>query len=439
MRAALLAVIVAHGLAACTSGPPPGFSGGQGDRWTFPLVGPLEDHLLLAPVSITGKGPYLFAIDPDANVSIIDEEIVKKLELRVGKGPSRLDETDTQQVRFYAEILQLELGELVVTQKQMMVTGKGSFDQNGRRIHGVIGRDILADSLVFGFDREHGLGYLTTVSAFKAPPGATKLPWEQLNSRIQNAEVVPMPRRLVTAKIGDASVHMHLDLGAPTSELRESAWAKAKLEGKPAKGATIDEAGTAHRKDSVAIAPSVTVGDLAAQNVTFLPFADKRWPDEEIDGALGLDFLRNYSTWIDWDAKAFYLAPRAPVAARDRISRWEDEVPAFAKCATAGCVKVRVVDPMAGKTLEEGKPHPGVVLVVERDPAIVGTNLEIVLEAKDHSTLPRVVVSLPPSAERAMQQLKGEFVGATLEVVDASPYPRACPGAACVDLLATSP
>src|SRR6185503_14257184 len=129
MRAALLAV-VAFVAGACTSGAPPGFSGGQGDRWTFPLVGPLEDHLLLTPVSITGKGPYLFAIDPDANVSIIDEELVRKLDLRIGKGPARLDETDTQQTRFYAEILQLELGTLVVTQQQMMVTGKSSFDMN---------------------------------------------------------------------------------------------------------------------------------------------------------------------------------------------------------------------------------------------------------------------------------------------------------------------
>lgn len=392
--------------------------------------------MLLAPVSITGRGPYLFAIDPDANVSIIDESVVRKLDLRIGKGPARLDETDTQQTRFYAEILQLELGSLIVTQQQMMVTGTSSFDMNGRRISGVIGRDILADSLVVGFDREHGLGYLTTVKAFTPPPGATKLAWSQLNSRIQNAEVVPMPRRIVSAIISDIGVHMHLDLGAPHSELRQSKWPAANLAPVPTKTATIDEVGTAHKKESLAIAPTVKVGELAGTNVTFLPFEDKRWPEEEIDGTLGLDFLRDYSAWIDWDAKAYFLAPRTPIPAKERIARWEDDVPAFGKCASAGCVKVRLVDPMAGKTLEEGKPHPGVVLVVERDPAIVGVDLEIVLEAKDRPTTPRVLVALPASASRAMQQLKGDFVGATLEVVDASPYPRACPGTACVDLLA---
>ncbi len=435
MRRLALASLVAA-CAACTSGPPPGFSGGSGDRWTFPLVGPLEDDLLLAPVSITGKGPFLFAIDPDANISIIDEEVVRKLDLPASKGPSRLDETDTQQTRFYADVLQLELGSLVVMQRQMMIAGKHSLDANGRRIIGVIGRDILADSLVFGFDREHGLGYVTTVKAFTPPPGATKLPWEQLNSRIQNAQVVPMPRRLVTATIGDAKAQLHLDLGAAHSELRESLWPAAKLEPVRVKTATLDETGSVHRKESLAIAETVQVGALSASKVTFLPFTDKRWSDADIDGTLALDFLRGYSTWIDWDAKAYYLAPRTPVPAKERIARWEDEMPVFGRCATPACVKVRLVDPLAGKPLEEGKPHPGMVLVVERDPVAAGYALEIVLEAKDRPTAPRVVVELPGSATRAMQQLKGDFVGATLEVIDASPYPRACPSAACVDLLA---
>jgi hypothetical protein len=433
MRTALFAVVVAS---ACTSGPPPGFSGGTGDRWTFPLVGPIEDDVLIAPVSIAGRGPFLFAIDPDANISIIDEEVVRKLDLPTGKGPARLDETDTQQTRFYAEILQLELGSLVVTQRQMMVMTKGRFDMNGRRVMGVIGRDVLADSLVFGFDREHGLGYLTTVGSFTPPPGATKLAWSQLNSRVQNAEMNPMPRRLVKATIGPTSFELHLDLGAAHSELRQASWPAAKLEERAVKTATIDEAGVVHRKEVLAIAPTVTVGELAANDVTFVPYADKRWPEGEIDGTLALDFLRGYSAWVHWDSKAYYLAPRTPVSAKERIARWEDEIPSFGKCVSVGCVKVRIVDPMEGKTLEEGKPHPGVVLVVERDPALVGRDLEIVLEAKDRPTAPRLLVALPSTATRAMQQLKGDFVGATLEVVDASPYPRVCPSGTCVDLLA---
>ena len=56
----------------------------------------------------------VFGIDPDANVSLIDEQVVKEVSLRTYKGPHRLDETDTQQPRFYAEVLALEIGALII-------------------------------------------------------------------------------------------------------------------------------------------------------------------------------------------------------------------------------------------------------------------------------------------------------------------------------------
>jgi hypothetical protein len=63
---ALAGIIVA----GCSAVAPSGFS--QGEHWTFPLVGPLENGLLVTPVSIHGHGPSLFAIDPDADVSAVD-------------------------------------------------------------------------------------------------------------------------------------------------------------------------------------------------------------------------------------------------------------------------------------------------------------------------------------------------------------------------------
>ena len=60
----------------CSVGAPPGFS--SGDRWAFPLVGPLEDGLLITPATVHGHGPYLFAIDPDATVSAVDKNIVDR-------------------------------------------------------------------------------------------------------------------------------------------------------------------------------------------------------------------------------------------------------------------------------------------------------------------------------------------------------------------------
>jgi len=93
-RNAALAALV---LGGCAVGAPTGFS--SGDQWTVPLVGPLENGVLLVPVYI-GKenaGPYLFAIDPDATVSAVDDKIVSEAHLRSGQGP-RLERPDDRQI-----------------------------------------------------------------------------------------------------------------------------------------------------------------------------------------------------------------------------------------------------------------------------------------------------------------------------------------------------
>jgi hypothetical protein len=113
-------------VAGCTVGAPPGFS--SGDHWTFPLVGPLEDGLLITPASVDGHGPYLFAIDPDANVTAIDQAIVEDAGLRMGQGPHRIDETDTGQTRIYAELLNLQIAGLTIDRRDVMVFRPGMYD-----------------------------------------------------------------------------------------------------------------------------------------------------------------------------------------------------------------------------------------------------------------------------------------------------------------------
>jgi len=84
-KASMFAAVL---LAGCASSGTSGFS--KGDHWTFPLVGPLEDGLLITPATVKGKGPYLFLIDPDANLSVIDQQVVDEAELLKGTGPSRI-------------------------------------------------------------------------------------------------------------------------------------------------------------------------------------------------------------------------------------------------------------------------------------------------------------------------------------------------------------
>ncbi len=430
-----VALAAALGLVGCTSGPPPGFAGGTGDRWAFPLVGALEDDLLITPVTIDGRGPFLFGIDPDANASLIDEQLVKELKLLTRKGPDRVDESETQHPRFYAEVIALELGTLIVERRDAIIVKVGTLDVNGRRIHGMIGKDVLADSLVFGFDRDQGFGYLTTVKAFKPPPGAIALTFEILPSRLPNVQVLPTPRRLVRASIAGEPFTLHLDLGAAASQLRESLWARAKLTSKNVNAAVIDEVGMPRLVTKAGISESVAVGSAAAATLAFVPYADKRWSDREIDGTLGLDFFRAYTVWLDGDGKTCHVGPRRPVEPKTRITRWESG--ALDRCTQLGCVTVRLVDPLAGKPVDPARPHPGLVLSITREEPAGGMGLEVILEATGRPELPRLVVNLPPTADRVMEHLKPEWVGASLVVIDASPYPRQCPAeGGCVDLLA---
>lgn len=430
---ALIAVLALTG--ACTSGAPLGFAGSKGDRWALPLVGPLENGLLLTPVTLDGKGPYLFAIDPDADVSAIDEDILKDSQFRTFRGPARIDETATPQIRFYAEISGIEVGTLIVERRNAMIVKHGTFDREGRRIMGLLGRDIIPDSLVFSFDRDLGLAQLVVKKAFVPPAGAIKIPYELVPSQLPNVTVQPVSRRLANATIGGATFAMHLDLGDQLSTLRESEWDRAKLTPEPARAGSIDEVGMPHKIEKVATGQATSVGTATVDKLTFAPYEDKRWPAQDVAGTLGLDFFRGYNVWLDWDGHAFYVAPRAPVPLATRIARWD--IGALGKCPHPGCVDVRMIDPMAGKQLAPGAQHPGVIVSVTRDEPAGGMDLEVVLEAKDRPELPRLVVNMSPNGDRVLEHLKAEWAGVTLTVVDASPFPRACTGASgCVDAIA---
>jgi len=441
----------------CTVGAPAGFS--SGDRWVLPLVGPLEDGLLLTPATVRGHGPYLFAIDPDANVTEIDAEIVQQAQLRTGVGPHRIDETDTGQVRFYAEMLQLQVGGLTVDRRDAMVFPIGFYDTEGRHINGILGRDALADSLVFGFDRDQGIATLSTIKAFTPPPGAIEIhyqdvsnesnavdgrepagtlvargggdrgamittPYDGVPGRLAGGErvgtrlpdVVPVTRRLATVQIGGASFAMHLDLGAAVSQLRETKWAAARLSTVATKLRVTDEAATARDVTRAALAGEVTVGRATSTHATFVPYVERRFVVDSVDGALGLDFFQPYAVFASWDARTYYLKPRGDAAARltARLGRWGRALPA---CPHPGCV-----------TAELSEAAGSVILTATRDPQATGRGLEVLLQvtAAPGKTAAPLLVELPAATDKLTGALPAGYRGATFAVLDAAPFPRAC-------------
>ena len=441
-------------LVGCSTGAPTGFS--AGDHWTVPLVGPMEDGLLVVPVFVGDKGPYLFSIDPDANVSAVDDKIVKEAHLRSGQGPRLDDELGHQNPHFYAEVLEMHIGKLVVQRKSALIVKTGTYNSDGREIDGVLGRDVIADSLVFGFDRDAGLVTLETQGAWQKnkPAAATAIHYDLLperqNSQVEvpdedeessvvtnDVDVQPISRRTAAATIDGEKFVVHLDFGATSSQLRERSWAKAKLAEGSAQGMLVDETGTGRPVAKLGTAAEVALGGLAVPNVAFVPYVEARWPDEDLEGALGLDFFRPFAAWIDWDKQTVHLVPRHGADLVARAGRWQ--LKELAACAVPGCVTASVIDPLASKPPDQRPAqHPGVVVTFARDPATGRLPFEALVAARgaDGTPLGTLVVSLPAGEPRAMTHLPGAFAGAQLTVIDVDPFPRACPQAGgCVDVL----
>ena len=465
MRTVWLA-IVGVALTGCAIGAPPGFA--PGTQWSTPLVGSLEDGILVAPVYIDDHGPFLFAIDPDAYRSVVDEDLANEIHPRGGVGPHVIDESDTQRPALYAEISQLRIGTLRVDQKTLLIRTNHAFDTAGRRIRGLIGRDIIADSLTFGFDRDAGMMYLTTQQGWRAPANAVTIPYELLTNHVYT-ETPPPGRKLVAATIDGHSYKMHVDLGGPASQLRESLWPDARLAPVPVKTRLIDEVGTVRVASRGAVAGAIAVGPIARGAMFLAGYDDRRWEADDIDGSLGLDFFRPFSVFVNWDRQQIYLTARAPAAqsVTQRIARWDS--PALSSCPDVGCARVTLVaeDSGAAPRLDappaptpppaEGGPgaqppigaamtppvaaahDTGAVLDIERDPNAGALDLDLTLGMTapvGGAALPLVAVNLPRGVERLTVHLGAEFAGASAQVLDVSPIPRPCAsGGGCVQLL----
>jgi hypothetical protein len=429
--ARFIAVAIAS---SCTHGTPSGFTGGSGDSWSLPLVGALDDGVLITTVSIGNRGPYLFAIDPDSAISNIDAELVKAHKLEMYKGPTREGESSNVDVRVLAHTYGLEIGALVVDRLDMMVVPPRTFDVAGRRVHGVLGRDVVRSTLVFGFDRDQSLAHLVIRDDFKPPSDATAIRFEALRTTApggahrspafaqKRVSIGSTPRNIVAAQIGDVPFKLHLDLGAATSQLRETLWERAKLTAREVNGMVVDEAGGVRPITKVSEPIRASAGGLTVEGVTFLPYDDRRWRPEDVDGVLGLDFMRGFTVWVDWDAGAMYFVKRREGSGATRIRRWDS--PLLNGCKQPGCAGVRVIDPLNGAAPPEGKPHPGLVLSITREERAGGTPLEVTLEAQGKPELPRLVVNMPPNADKVLHQLEPRFLGATLVVVVPAQVPR---------------
>ncbi len=407
-------------VSACTIGAPPGFS--SGDSWSVPVVGPLENGVLVVPVMIHDRGPYLFAIDTDAPTSSIDAALDGELGLHSQLGRERVDESDVARRVRWAEVLRISVGNLTVRKLWFAVMPVGTFNQAGRQIRGVIGRDILADSLVFGFDRDLGMAYLATKQGFTAPAGAFRFEYELLKHGAGEH------RHLVTVRINGKPQRLHVDLGEVASQLREARWPAAGLQAGAMSRTLVDEYGTTRQIDHGAIAAEIEVAGARAESVLFVPYGDRRWRETDLDGTIGLGAFDDYAVWSDFDDHEIHLKPRtADDVTATRLARWGWA--ALDGCPDPGCARADVL------AAPDDDTEP--LLLVERDPSVLDVAMEVTLEARDRNGrsagLPLLVASFPVKVARATRPLDASLRGLTWAVVDISPFPRACTGeGACI-------
>lgn len=447
---------------ACASGgsgtSPAGFS--SGERWTFPLVGPLENDLLITALTVRGHGPYLFAIDPDASITVVDEEVVEDAGLVISEGPVRIDENGAPQVRGYTELVDVKLGDLNIGRRAVMVVPANFYDTRGRHLNGVLGRDVIRPSLVFGFDRDRGVATLTTAGAFSPPEGAVTIEaaatqadalYTQVTrrgvvdssgreeaspggvaARLKEAgdlDVAPGSRHVAAAQLGDTKLAMHLDLGSSVSQVRSTLWDKLSLTPGDVSLRLVDEAASVRRVHEAGIATAVAVGDARAEQITVVPYIDRRYP-EQLDGALGLDFFSAYSVHAHWERGAFYLKPRgnAVAATATRLARWGAALPS---CPRRGCITTKV-----------NATDTGLQLEIVRDPEAINHSFEVylgVIPAPGKSPLP-LAINLPKGIDKISGGLPLDYEGAALIVLDVSPFARECEGSGgCVFALNPRP
>jgi hypothetical protein len=308
----ILPVALALPLTACAFGAPPGFS--KGDTWTLPLVEPEQGSRLLTQVTIEGRGPYVFAIDPDTPITTVDADVLRDTDFRIWQGPRSLDEQDTTHPTFYTRVTHLKTGDLTISLLLVARAEPHAFDGDGQRVYGVLGRDVFADSLVFGFDRDRGIAWLQTQEAFHAPANARVLEFQNVRD-----EPVSDPRKLVTANVDGHDVDLHLDFGQAVSQLHRKRWRETKLQQVDWHGALVDEAGQRRDIDQLGLAQQVTVQGVTRDHILFAPYDDRRFRFDVFDGTLGLDFFGPYDVAVNWHTTKVYLTPRQPVGPGGRV------------------------------------------------------------------------------------------------------------------------
>jgi hypothetical protein len=344
MRTRILALSSVAALAAsCVIGAPPGFS--SGDLWVAPLINPLEDDVLLVPVSINGGGPYVFKVDPSLGTTAVDSNIASEHDLYRKSVVNVQTHDDNLKKLAFVEAREINVGDLKVSNRVVMVMPE-NFKVGGRTVQGILGRDVIAPSLVFAVDRDRGTLTIATQGNLGPPAGASSLGFKRV-----------APHDLVDVTINKQKTYsFHLDMGTRKSALWPEHISASGLPRQAQPSVVRDEYGFPKQVDQLTVAAIVNVGKVESNGLSMTPFADKRFTRVNLDGELGQNFFFPFHVTANWHKKTVWLKRREAElmgTAKERIRRWGKT---FDGCTMPACTKVEIHPIFA--TPQGGAPAP---------------------------------------------------------------------------------
>ena len=420
---ALAVLIATAGAVACAASPPVYYQG-NAHSWRIPLVGPLENAELVVPVVIDGKGPYLFAVDPDTGASRIDMGVADAVGLYRINAYTRVVGSDGHSRPFPVyEVGEVQAGDLTLRNFEALGVPPGSLRFNGRPVAGVLGNNIFTSTIVLDVDRDAGVLRLA-LTGHEVPPALA----HSIDARISyRAMYVPV-------EVDGHEVELRVHLGSRFCSL----WPRVAARLGVPFGRETERIRQPTAEIPLQFGPRAVVVELAgaapAEQVRFTSHYDSTSYETRFDGVLGLNYLARFHLLMDRDDGRLWLAPRdrdLAEGAAARIARWQH---AFSGCRTPGCVDT-VVTPGA-----EGDPPR---LLLRRSDGVTVDGFEAVVEALDAAgrplASPLVRVSFPRGV-RDVTVSEPRFAAmvahaAAYRVVDLSPYPSECQGPACLEPL----
>ena len=301
------------------------------------------------------------------------------------------------------EVLAMASGDLHLRNVDLIGVRHDSLRREGRPIAGLIGADLLSNSLVVDVDRDAGVVRLR-VAGTRPPrvaPGGGDV---QATTYVGGDLVVPV-------LLDGHTVRLALRMAAPRTAVWPQLLGPLAPASAPTREVVVDDTGTAATVDVAHVARTVRVDGVTVRDLPIATFDNQRYRYPVYDGVLGEDILSRYHVVVDKHHGVVELAPRATDVAdgrRGRLLRWGDT---FAACADDGCAAIRVATGVA---------------MVAADPHARADHYRVVLEAVDAAGRPVAAPLVPVTVGRAPVRipLVGPLAAATdLRVVDAAPAP----------------